>query len=207
MVSLKKMFHQRSGKFIFFDSETTDLNPGEIAQLSYVITDQTLTVLNAKNFYFAVEKISPGASRVNGLTTEICLELSGGKRFDDYLLEIHSDFHQQHLVAHNIKFDMRFMESEFSKRGIRFFNNNRYCTMNYFKPICGICTANGSFKNPKLSEVVDYYQIAEEAIRRFAVESFGDFDTKFHDSRFDVAALYLICKSATEAGHIEQAIG
>ncbi len=207
MGSLRNIFHQRSGNFVFFDTETTDLYPGQIAQLSYMVTDQNLNTLHAKNFYFVVKQISSGASRVNGLTTKKLLELSGGKKFDDYYMEIHSDFHQQHLVAHNIKFDMKFMETEFLRRGIKFSNNNCYCTMGYFKPICAINNQNGNLKNPKLSEVLDFFQVPEVEVRDLAVQAFGEFDAKFHDSRFDVAALYLICKRATEAGHIERSIG
>lgn len=201
---LTSIYQQKPGNIIFFDTETTDLRPGQIAQLSYVVTDAQLSVLMAKNFYFTVEQVSPGASQVNGLTVRKLVELSGGKGFDDHHEEIHRDFHQQNWVAHNVNFDIKFMETEFLRRSKRLVANNSFCTMQYFTEICCLPGTKTKYKFPKLTEVLKYYQITDEEVGDFAVGAFGDFNGSFHDSRFDVAGLYLICKRASEEEVLER---
>ena len=53
---------------LYFDTETTGLRPGRIIQLAYII-DYGDTI-KAKNFYFNVPYIEPGASMVHGITLE-----------------------------------------------------------------------------------------------------------------------------------------
>lgn len=198
---------EKTKKIIFFDTETTDIKPGQIAQLSYVITDDQLNMLEAKNFYFSVDKISSGASRVNGLTVEKLNLLSDGKKFSDYHQEIHKDLLDEYLVAHNIRFDVNFLRSEFLRQGISFFNKRCFCTMNYFKSICAILNERGRIKNPKLGEVVNHLRITDQEVGDFAVNVFGEFDGNFHDSRYDVAALYQICKKGAEIADIMKSVG
>lgn len=204
---LQSMCKTERGQIVFFDTETTDLQPGEIAQLSYVVTDECLEPVKAQNFYFTVAKMSAGASQVNGLTTEKLIVLSEGRTFDDHYQEIHEDFHQKNLVAHNVNFDMNFMRTEFSRRGLSFIANSCFCTMKYFTDVCRLPGARARYKYPKLAEVLKHYRIADPEVGAFAVKAFGNFDGSYHDSRFDVAALYLICKRASEAEYIEMKIG
>lgn len=195
------------GELVFFDTETTDLYPGEIAQLSYFVTDATLKPLFAKNFYFTVGKIADGAKRVNGLDEALLKEWSGGKKFLDCHEEIHQDFQQRLMVAHNIRFDTTFLQSEFLRCGVNYSNSQALCTMNYFKGICLIPDSKGKVKNPKLEEVLRYFGITDGEVGETAVNAYGDFDLRFHDSRYDAVAVYLIYKKATEAGHIEKVSG
>lgn len=195
------------GEMVFFDTETTDLYPGEIAQLSYFVTDVTLKPLYAKNFYFTVDKIADGAKKVNGLDEKLLKEWSGGKKFVDHHTEIHQDLQQRLLVAHNIRFDTTFLQSEFLRCGINFSSAQSLCTMNYFKGICLIPDSKGKVKNPKLEEVLRYFGITDGEVDEVAVNAFGEFDLRFHDSRYDAVAVYLIYKKATEAGHIEKVSG
>ena len=194
-------------ELIFFDTETTDLRPGEIAQLSYIVTNEALEPVKARNFYFTVDKMAEGAQRVNGLSAELLLELSSGKKFVDYHQEIHQDFSQRLLVAHNLRFDVTFLQSEFLRCGINFSNSECLCTMNYFKGICRIPDSKGKVKNPKLEEVLRYFAITDEEVGASAIEAYGDLDFKYHDSRIDAIAVYLIYKKAAEAGHIQKSIG
>ena len=100
---------------IIFDTETTSLNPeyGQIAQLSYVKIDENSNVEFAKNFYFTVDHIEPGASEINGLTEELLKKFSDNKTFKDFSEEIYKDFSEEtKLVAHNIEFDVGFLLEE-----------------------------------------------------------------------------------------------
>ena len=104
---------------IIFDTETTSLNSksGQIAQLSYIKIDENNNVEFAKNFYFTVNHIEPGASKINGLTEELLKKFSNNKTFEDFSNEIYEDFSKEtKLVAHNIQVDIEFLLEEFKGR-------------------------------------------------------------------------------------------
>lgn len=184
---------------IIFDTETTDLSPynGQIAQLSYVKLNEDREVEFAKNFYFAVEYISDGASAVSGLTVEKLAELSGGKKFSNYAEEIYLDFAKEDIiVAHNLDFDRSFLLEEFKrldkKTGL-FQSSINFCTMEYYTDILKIPRYKG-YKYPKLSEVIEYLNIDEESLKSKTSEIFKIDDIGYHDARFDVISVLAICK-------------
>ncbi len=75
---------------ITFDTEATDLTPGQICQLSYLMArDDRVT---GKNLFFAVDHMGEGAQEVHGLTMDMLEELSEGRRFEDHAKEIFDDF-------------------------------------------------------------------------------------------------------------------
>ena len=76
-------------KLLFLDTETTDLKPGQIAQLSYIINDG-ISLLH-KNFFFSVENMSFGAQNVHGFSKDILSKLSNGQTFKDVYKELISD--------------------------------------------------------------------------------------------------------------------
>ena len=51
--------------YVFLDTETTGLHPGQIAQLSYIVTDEELNIKKAFNQYYSVEQMSRGAAKVS----------------------------------------------------------------------------------------------------------------------------------------------
>ncbi len=192
-----------SEKLIFFDTETTGLVPGEIAQLSYLITDQNLNLIKARTYYFSVASMPWGASRVHGLTHQKLLHLSKGGSFGDHSAELFEEFHGHRLVGHNVGFDMAFLRSEFRRREMRFTSRKRFCTMSYFKPICKLPGKFEEYKNPGLSELLNFLEISPERVAAFADSLFEDFYGGFHDGRFDAAAVYLIYKKGVEKGFIK----
>jgi len=56
---------------VFLDTETTGLEPGQIAQISYIISDDDLNIQKAENIYFKVKSMEPKAQSVHGLSIEI----------------------------------------------------------------------------------------------------------------------------------------
>ena len=76
------------------------------------------------------------------------------------------------------------------------------CTMHAFRDIMKITSKNiryGEYKNPKLEEVISYLNISKEKVNEFANQVF---ETKerigYHDSRFDVTAMYIAVKVFSE---------
>lgn len=176
---------------IFFDTETTGLIPGRIIQLSYIM--QSETEVRAKNFFFAVEYVEPSAVAVHGFTPEKLAVLSGGKTFSCDIDEIYDDFAAADLiVAHNVRFDINFMIAEFCYQDRRFRYKNEFDTMKFFTPIMKLSRENHKgYKYPKLSEMIEYFDIYPYDVTRKTAELFSVPGTGGHDARYDSTALYL----------------
>lgn len=189
--------------FIFLDVETTGLDKyyNQVAQLSYVIADSDMNIINAKNFFLDVDcEVDPGASAITGLTKDKLAELSNGTKFKDIANEVASDICGNVVVCHNANFDMGFMKKEFNTLGIEFKDfapDETFCTMDYFTDILQIPGWYGKYKWPKLTEVLDYFNISSQFVNDEAVSIYGESGLA-HDSRFDTYATYLIYAKAME---------
>ena len=127
-----------------------------------------------------------------------------GKVFKDYVDELLPILTSNTLVAHNLPFDEKFLSSEFWRAKISFKPINRLDTMEYFKPILKIPAKTmryGPYKNPKLSEVIDYFKISKYEIERYTEKLFGGVTTNYHDSRFDTVAMYVAVNIQRENLH------
>lgn len=176
---------------IFVDTETTDYRPGQIAQLAYILADGD-AITGAGNYYFAVEYMTPGAEQVHGLSEAQLRRLSDGRTFTEQVDRFRCDFEGRMLVAHNVQFDRSFLDAEFSRCGMKFRPKGVFCTMLASTNICRIPGSRG-YKWPTLEEAVRCLRITVEEVRALAATHFGGEEVSgFHDSRFDVAAVYLI---------------
>lgn len=193
---------------VVFDTETTGLNPceNEIAQLSYIMVDDNYEIKTAKNFYFSVDYVEPGASHVNGLTKKVLDELSEGKKFEDFAEEIYCDFlSSETLIAHNIEFDLSFIREEFKRLNYDIYKlneNKKYCcTMHEYTDILKINHKYHGYKYPRLDEVMWKLNVSREHISNMANDIFEIEDIGYHDARFDIVATLIAYKSLE---HIEK---
>ena len=191
---------------IYLDTETTDTVPGEIAQLSMIIEEVgTNNIMKAANYFFTVNSMSKGAFDVHNLDMDTLFRLSNGQRFKDRSVEIYNILSGNRIVAHNEAFDERFISSELWRCGIQFTPADKLCTMNYFKDIIKIPSPYrrfGPYKNPKLSEVIEFLHINEDKVLEYSERLFNYREnTKFHDSRFDTTAMYVIINVYRERLH------
>lgn len=187
-------------KIVYIDTETTKLNPGQICEMS-VVVEEDFAFKEAKDLYFKVDKMDEGAQKVHGLSIEDLDRLSGGKVFADYKDEIYDLVKDSIIVAHNLPFDEKFISQEFWRCGISFCPGGRMDTMSYFKPILRLPARSkkyGPYKNPKLSELVDYFGIRSDAIAEFSQKIFNKGSKNYHDSAFDATALYVIVNTYRE---------
>ena len=182
-------------KLLFFDTETTSIRPGRICQLSYIIVDSGVKPQQTfgKNYFFTVDEMDPSAEAVHGFSLEKLYDLSNGNYFEDSYEEFLEDFIQaDFIIGHNVSFDIKFLSHELLYILGEEFNAKRtFCTMNYYKDILKLLKNNGEYKNPKLQEVVDYFNISKSKIEETADKLFEG-SGNYHDARFDTAATYLI---------------
>lgn len=180
---------------VFLDTETTGLAPGQIGQLSMIIEEDNGKV-SAKNYFFKIDYITQGAEEVCGRGIEFYKEASCGKVFADYKDEIYSILDGATLIAHNLKFDENFISTEFWRQNIVFKPAGRFDTMEYFREICQLPGGKRGqkYKNPKLTELVDYFNVNEDKARKYSIALFGNEDstnTGFHDARFDTTSMFI----------------
>ena len=183
---------------LYFDTETTGLNPGQICQLSYVM--QESDKLCCRNFFFTVDSMEYGAFTVHGFSIEKLKTLSGGKRFNDYIDIIENDFSRADLtVSHNTAFDFMFMRAEFERLGRVFPVKNEFCSMKKTTPLCKLPRSNGEgYKYPKLSELCKFLDIYDYQIKNVYERLFGD-EAGYHDARFDTSAVFLAVNECIKA--------
>lgn len=147
---------------VIFDTETSDIYPGDICQIAYIVIDNGI---KARNYYFEVDYINPSAQKVHGLSIEKLKELSQGKKFSDCIDEIERDFTNVDIIAgHNVSFDIKFMKEEFNRCGRNFTYGREFCTMKHFTNICKISKGDGKYKYPKLAELIKFLNIEDKEI-------------------------------------------
>ena len=189
-------------RLIVLDTEATDLEPGQICQLSY-LTEKDGKV-SGSNFFFSVDEMSPGAMEVHGMSREDLQLLSGGRWFEDDAEAILRDFNAcDLLVGHNVQADERYLRVEMERAGLKLKKLKTFCTMNFAAGIMNMQrkVVTGRPKPPKLSELAAYYGISEERTGQMTAEWFGA-QGALHDARFDATMTYLCLKAAIEKGDL-----
>ncbi len=104
---------------VLFDTETTGLDPAqgdrmiEIAGIELMGDLPTGRVLHL--LIHPERDIPPEASKVHGMTLA---DLEGKPRFAEVAQQIIDFFEDSPLIAHNAKFDFRFLDAEFERAGL-----------------------------------------------------------------------------------------
>ena len=190
-------------KKLFIDTETSGFKPGQIAQLTYTITeDDKVTV--AKNFFLACDYIDPGAEKIHGFSVDRLKVLSGGKTFKDIAAEVAEDLKDCIFIAHNAKFDINFVKTEIERAGYAFLIGETFCTMKYFENIIKLKGKfKGKYKWPKLEETMQFLGIDSESegFNKGLKQLYGNDGIAFHDARFDVCGLIMVYYKAMKMGY------
>lgn len=187
---------------ITFDTEATDLVPGQICQISWIIDRDGKQ--RAKNLYFSVDDMSPGAQEIHGLSMELLETLSGNTWFEDHAQDILADFNQADLVVgHHVAADERYLRVEMERAGVKLKRLNTFCTMNYASGIMNMArkVVTGRPKPPKLSELAAYYGITDAVCQQAAQALFGE-ALGLHDARYDTTLTWLCFQAAQKQGDL-----
>lgn len=188
---------------IVFDTEATDLEPGQICQLSYLMVEDG--GVSGHNYFFSVDDMSEGAREVHGFSMEMLAELSGGTWFEDKAALILKDFNAARmLVGHNVAADERYLRVEFERAGLKMKKQQTFCTMNYASGIMNMQrkVVTGRPKPPKLSELAAYYGVTDAEVEGKVLEWFQAEGAGLHDTRFDTAMTYLCLLRAIAKGDL-----
>lgn len=195
---------------VFYDTETTGLKPGSIAQFSAIKTVDG-KVAECKNLYFAVKGMTEGAIAVTGRNDDDYLKLSGGITFADRANEIAEFIRGAQLYGYNVKFDNKFMKAEFERTG-RFKVRGGYLsnssdvvlTENDVMDKCSMYLnfsnmGLGSRTRAKLCDIVAGLRIDENKVARLTATAFGLNDSvSFHDATYDTMCTFLVNQAIDE---------
>lgn len=117
-----------SQKYVIFDVETTGLFPrrgdrvieiGAVLIVKGEICEEFHSLINVP------KRITKGAQRLHGITNEM---LEGQPGPEQVFPEFRKFIEDATLVAHNARFDMAFLRSEFHRLGVGL-SNPRICTL------------------------------------------------------------------------------
>lgn len=201
-------------RYVIFDTETTDLK-GEVIQLSYMLLDDKLEVVDFKSFYCDTnEKISQGAFNVHGISNSLLEVLSKGKYLEDYLLKdpnMRSIFIEGTgcvFIGYNVKFDIERINQTLLPTGscltTMFDTDSIDCSNESFNYSLDLMqcvkkqTRSGRFI--KLSDAteritkfripdVDFEAVYEDFKKKFKIETLNQ---GYHDASYDVFYTYLL---------------
>lgn len=188
---------------IVFDTEATDLEPGQICQLSYLMVEEGK--VTGHNHFFSVDDMSEGAREVHGFSIEMLAELSQGAWFEDKAALILEDFNLARLlVGHNVAADERYLRVEMERAGLKMKKQRTFCTMNYASGIMNMQrkVVTGRPKPPKLSELAAFYGVGDGEVESKVQEWFLAEGAGLHDARYDTAMTYLCLLRAIEKGDL-----
>lgn len=189
-------------KKAILDTETNDIIRGrknikypDIVQLSYLLLDEYNNIECAKNFYFTVDYMSEGAEKVHGLSLDKLRLLSNGKVFEDCKEEIIKDLLGREIICHNTKFDVPVMNNSLVDTVI---GDKSMCTMEWYKYVVKLPSEYYHYKQPKLEEVIAYFNIDNGKLLKMAQELYNCDEIGYHDSRYDIIATYEIYRRIGE---------
>lgn len=190
-------------KTIILDIETTGDNYliDEICQMSYIILDDNFKVISCKNFFFKVDYVYFKSNKKK-LNIEGLKLLSDDKRFKDRYYEIFNDLNDSLIIGHNLKHDIDFIKSEFTRvNNKKVLKYKGFCTMEYYTDFLRIPSKKYGYKYPRLIEIMPYLNIKRVDINKKVQELFGlnEDEIEFHDSRVDVVSTYLIAKNTQDS--------
>lgn len=180
-------------KFCYVDLETTAINPGQIGQISYIVEEHG-ELVKAINHFFTVKFVDAEVTRKMGIDAEYYSRMSGGQVFAQRSASILEDINNAQLIAHHVNFEFKFLTTEFMRLNMSYKPSVQTCTMEYFRDVIQIPAKNkryGPYKNPKLSEVLDYFRIDMDKLTQYSSMLFGDNRQQLHDSRVDVVGMYV----------------
>lgn len=182
-------------KNIYLDCETTGLTPGNICQLT-TITEDSGKIVEAKNYFFTVNYITDGAAQLLNRDVEFYRKASNGLAFNSYADEIFEKLNNNIVIGHNVKFDINFLSTELWRQNKVLKLAGSADTMLETKDLIKIPAKNkkyGIYKNPKLTEMAEYFNIEDSQIIKLIDKLFekDSSENSYHDSRYDTTVTFV----------------
>lgn len=115
-------------RFVAFDIETTGLYPARgdrIIEVGAIAIENNKPAQLFHSFIRTDREISSSARKVHGIKREMLLNQPSP---DEVLKRFHSFLSNSAIIAHNAKFDLKFLRHEYSRLGLSL-SNKSFCTL------------------------------------------------------------------------------
>jgi DNA polymerase III epsilon subunit-like protein len=155
-------------------------NSARIVQLSFIVTDKQYNNLDLKDYIIKREGFDINNSEFHSITNEVSDR--DGVDFDEAFLAFYESLKKtDHIIAHNIEFDISVIKSELYRRNLfhiieEIDKKRLLCTMKHTRNIIKIINKFGKYKYPSLKELYRY--------------CFNKEIENAHNSKYDVINLY-----------------
>jgi len=117
-----------SKRYVVFDVETTGLYPHKgdrIIEIGGIVMENGRMTEEFSTLIDVAKPIPVSAQRIHGITNKM---IQGKTKPDEAIAAFHDFIRDSTLIAHNAKFDYRFLRYEFGRLGLAL--DNRYvCTL------------------------------------------------------------------------------
>jgi DNA polymerase III epsilon subunit-like protein len=176
---LPNMKDMRWGKYPDF-YDLTKYNTARIVQLSFIVTDKQYNNLDLQDYIIKREGFDINNGEFHSITNEISDR--DGVDFNEAFLAFYESLKKtDHIIAHNIEFDISVIKSELHRRNLfhiieEIDKKKLLCTMRHTKNIIKIINKFGKYKYPSLKELYRY--------------CFNKEIENAHNSKYDVINLY-----------------
>ena len=163
---------------LFYDSKKYD--SARIVQLSFIVTDKQYNNLDLQDYIIKREGFDINNSEFHSITNEVSDK--EGIDFDKAFNAFYESLKKtDHIIAHNIAFDISVIKSELYRRKLfhiieEIDKKKLLCTMRHTKNIIKIINKFGKYKYPSLKELYRY--------------CFDKEIENAHNSKYDVINLY-----------------
>ncbi len=172
----------------FHDSKKYD--SARIVQLSFIVTDKQYNNLDLQDYIIKREGFDINNSEFHSITNEVSDK--EGIDFDKAFNAFYESLKKtDHIIAHNIAFDISVIKSELYRRKLfhiieEIDKKKLLCTMRHTKNIIKIINKFGKYKYPSLKELYRY--------------CFDKEIENAHNSKYDVINLYDAIKKLYDDG-------
>lgn len=174
-------------KFIFLDTETTGIVNARPVQISIIVTDCYLNILESKNFYIYQSNIEEEALNVHKLTPEFLKQNETlPEKVIEYLHSLDNRYNNKVTLAYNARFDIAVMRRflldnksaipEFLDYNICLFNNTEIRAM-----------IKDHVKGKKLTDIVTHLNLNNDI--HLLLQNLGYNGLHAHNAIYDVCAL------------------
>lgn len=174
-----KDFLGKHEEFVFFDTETTGLHPGEdrVIQLSGIKVDRNFKEIKQYNEYCNPSPviISPKITEITGITNT---DVENARPEIDVLIDFMQDTHKCGYFAYNSPYDISMVSKSLEREGINGDEMQHFDVLKLARDVL----ANEDIENHKLKTVSDFLGVTPES-------------ESFHNALFDVQMTIAVFKA------------
>jgi hypothetical protein len=194
----------------FVDTEGTGVRRGtdQFHQISVLFTTDDLKIIELENLYVTPTiGFTHGATQVTGVTMRLARMMSKGKgvvNLEEEMSELIGKINGCKVIGQNVDFDLGIITTTIHPLKINLEKVETEDTMKIYKDILKIQNKKHGIKFPNLGEIEVFLNTKMPMKASEIFKKLFKFQSKLHDSRYDVFVTFLAYKYFKE--HLEKKV-